>query len=415
MLQGMQHFKHTLGRVSVTEAWTRDEIMAAVAALFSSYADRLPEKTDARIVLKPNLNNDLVALTGNSVDLRVLAAALEWLQGRGYTDITVADGSNIGIERRGIDTFARLRVDRLVERYGAKLVNLNQDEGYEVVLCAGAHPQIARTVLDCDFLISMPKVKTHCEAAFSCAMKNWVGIARGQDKRHMHMDLGRNIFSINEVVRPDLILVDGLVGMEGNGPGDGEPYRLGRLMMSDSAFVNDVVVCRLIDLPVVDVPYLMHALEAGDITEELIEAVRREVPVVRTVKRAPPRSRLAELSESPKLVWLKKAVRPLTRQESVLKLAYKLNIVQDVYSFDEDEVEGVRRSSREGCGTCEKCADFCPTGLSSDEIGVKTDAKDCIGCMYCWWVCPEGLIELQGEIGYLERQVERYKQDIERL
>jgi len=410
----MEHYAFELGSVSMVEAWTAPEIIDGVDRLLTAYAHKLPEKLDTHIVIKPNLNNDLVALTGNSVDLRVLGAILAGLQKRGYTQLTVADGSNIGIERRGIDTFKRLRVDRLVERYGAKLVNLNQDEGDQVVLCAGAHPQIARTVLESDFLISVPKVKTHVEAAFSCAMKNWVGIARGQDKRHMHMNLGRNIFSINEVVVPDLILVDGLIGMEGNGPGDGEPFRFGRLMMSDSAFVNDVVVCRLIGLPASEVPYLEHALNAGRITKALLAEVEETVPVIRQIKRAPPRSKLAEISDSRKLLWLKKAVRPLTNQESVLKVAYKFNVVQDVYSPSDDAVEGVARESTD-CGPCQKCADFCPTGLKVEEIGIKTDPEDCIACMYCWWVCPDDSISINGDFGHLERQIDRYKSDIEQL
>ena len=402
------------GLVSVVPAWTREEVFAGVRALLDAHTDRLPSDRAAQILIKPNLNNDLVALTGNSVDLRVLAALIEALQQRGYTDLTVADGSNIGIERRGIDTFARLRVDRLVERYGVRLVNLNQDDGTRVPLHAGAQPLVAQTVLDSHFLISVPKVKTHCEAGFSCAMKNWVGITCGQDKRHMHLDLGRNIFAINEVIKPDLILVDGLVGMEGNGPGDGEPYRLGRLIMSEDAFLNDAVVSRMIGLSIAQIPYLEHARDAGILSPDLLDQIERTVPVVRAAKPAPPRSRLAELADSRKLLWLKKAVRPLTQHEAVLKAAYKMNIVQDVYSFEEDSVEGVRRAKAD-CGPCQKCADFCPTGLSVEEIGVKIDPESCINCMYCWWVCPDEAIALQGDIGYLERQVERYKDDIEHL
>ena len=75
---------------------------------------------------------------------------------------------------------------------------------------------------------------------------------------------------------------------------------------------------------------------------------------------------------------------------------------------------GVRRKDTD-CGTCEKCADFCPTGLTADEIGVKTDPESCINCMYCWWVCPKDSIGIEVEIGYLARQVERYKTDIEGL
>lgn len=410
----MQTFRHERGRVSMAEAWTNDEVHAAVEALLVAFADRLPEDLGARIVVKPNLNNDLVALTGNCSDLRVLAALIEGLRRRGFADITLADGSNVGVERRGIDTFKRLRVDRLAERYGVRTVDLNQDAGTRVVLAKGAHPHIADTVLHSDFLVSVPKIKTHVEAGLSCAMKNWVGIARGQDKRHMHYDLSRNIFSINEVVQPDLVLVDGLVGMEGNGPGDGEPFRLGRLLMSDDAFVNDVVVCRLVGLPVEAVPYLGHARRAGIVTEDLERAVLEEVPLVRQIQAAPPRRKLAELADRREIFWLKKAVRPLTDRPEVLEAAYKLRIIQDVYSLEDDAVTGLSKDAS-ACGECTKCQDFCPTGLTAEEIGVKTDPEHCIQCLYCWWVCPKGALELEGPVNAMQRQVDRYKASIESL
>jgi len=402
------------GRVARHPAWTTPEIDAAVERLLETFEDRLPTRRDVRVVIKPNLNNDLVALTGNCVDLRVLGALLAALRRRGFSDLTVADGSNVGVERRDIDTFKRLRVDRMADRHDARIVDLNRDEGTRVVLAAGAHPHVARTILDADFLISVPKIKTHVEAGLSCAMKNWVGIARGQDKRHMHYDLPRNIFAINEVIQPDLILVDGIVGMEGNGPGDGEPFRFGQLLMSDYAPVNDVVVSRLVDLPVSAVPYLGHALDAGLIDEALVARVSREVAVLRPIKRAPPRRRLAELADRREIFWLKRAVRPLTDRPEVAKAAYKLKIIQDVYSLEDDTVARIARAPG-ACGDCQKCADFCPTGLSADEIGVKTDPADCIGCLYCWWVCPKDAITLDGELHGMQRQVDRYKAQIEQL
>ena len=91
-------------RVDVARAWTSAEVRQAVEELLTRRRASLPEDRGAHVLLKPNLNNDLVALTGNSVDLRVLCAVIEVLQGWGYTRITVADGSNVGVERRGIDT-----------------------------------------------------------------------------------------------------------------------------------------------------------------------------------------------------------------------------------------------------------------------------------------------------------------------
>lgn len=402
------------GTVDVHEAWTTAQVKSTIEQILGDWGHALPADHDARIVIKPNLNNDLVALTGNCADLRVLCSLIEGLQNRGYRNLCVADGSNVGMARRGIDGFKRLRIGTLGERYGVDIVDLNHDDGTPMVLQAGAMPVVADTVVKADFLISVPKIKTHAEAGVSCAMKNWVGICRGQAKRHMHYDLAHNIFAINEAVLPNLIIVDGLVGMEGNGPGDGEPFRFGYLLASDSAFVNDVVVCRLVDYPLDDVGYLVHARQAGYVSDELVSQVAETVPVLRPIKRAPVRSKLAELSEAKSLHWLKLAVRPALNNPVVLEGAYKLKIIQDVYALDDDTLRLVGRKE-EACGDCKRCEDFCPTHLSKDEIGVKTDAEDCIQCLYCWWVCPEDALEVDGALNHLERQVDRYKAVIEHI
>ena len=402
------------GRVRLRPAGSTAEVRAAVEALLTEVEPRLPAARNARIVVKPNLNNDLVALTGNCADLRVLEALLGALRRRGYTDLTVADGSNVGIERRKISTFKRLRVDALAARHGARCVDLNRDAGRRIPLHAEAEPEVAVTVLDADFLISVPKVKTHAEAGLSCAMKNWVGICVGQDKRHMHRDLGRNIFLLSEVVQPDLVLVEGLVGMEGNGPGDGDPVRLGFLALADDAFLNDLVVARLVGLPVEAVPYLRHARAAGVLSDALAARVEAEVPVLRAIRPAPPRSRLAELSESPRLMWLKLAVRPLVANPAVAELAYQSGIIQDVYSLDDDTLRLTGRDAT-ACGTCRRCEAFCPTGLRVEEIGVRLEAPDCVQCLYCWWVCPKQALSITGEPAAMERQIQRYKGAIENL
>ena len=400
--------------VDLHRAWTRDEIEAAIQAILESRAASLPERKDARIVIKPNLNNDLVALTGNCVDLRVLGALIRGLQARGYTDLTVADGSNVGIDRRAIDSFARLRVDALCTLLGVRLVNINLDQGRPLVLHAGARPLVSSTVLDKDFLISVPKIKTHAEMQLTCAMKNWVGIVVGQDKRQVHYDLGRNILALNEAVRPDLIIVDGLVGMEGNGPGDGDPFRLGVLLVCDDALINDLAVARLVDMPWREVPYLAHAGAAGRVPPALEAAVAASVPVLRAMRPQPPRSLQAKLSEKRWLIWLKLAVRPLVNRPGVARLAYKLRITQDVYDRSDDTLR-VEARHAERCGECHKCVDFCPTGLSREQIGAETEPPACIQCLYCWFVCPHDAIRLRGEPHHLERQVSRYGEAIRNL
>ena len=401
------------GRVEVHEAWTVAEVRVAVEGILSSFSERLPEARDAKIVIKPNLNNDLVALVGNSTDLRVMVSIIEGLQERGYTNITVADGSNVGIDRREISTMRRLRIGRLKERYGVSLVNLNRDTGTVHELHAGASPEISNTILDADFLISVPKIKTHAEAQLSCAMKNWVGIVVGQQKREVHLDLAKNIWALNEAVQPDLIIVDGLVGMEGNGPGDGIPFRFNKIIGSDNGFLNDLAVAKMVGMPLTFVPYLVHAKVAGRITRA-DEVVAEGVETVRVMMRAPERSKLAVLSESRSLRWLKRAVQPALKNSKVIEAAYKLKITQDVYSMEDDGITGIKRASTD-CGECKRCEQVCPTGLKVEEIGVSMTKDNCIDCLYCWWICPDGALELEGSLGYMERHVDKYKAAVEAI
>ena len=403
--------KYEKGRVEVHEAWTVAEVRAAVEGIFDSFSDRLPESRAAKVVIKPNLNNDLVALVGNSTDLRVMLSIIEALQERGYTNITVADGSNVGIDRREISTMRRLRYDRLKERCGVNLVNLNRDSGTVHELHAGASPEISNTILNADFLISVPKIKTHAEAQLSCAMKNWVGIVVGQQKREVHLDLAKNIWALNEAVQPDLIIVDGLVGMEGNGPGDGVPFRFGKIVGSDNGFLNDLTVAKMVGMPLTFVPYLVHAKVAGRISRA-DEVVADGVETIRVMMRAPERSKLAVLSERRSLRWLKKAVQPALKNPKVIEAAYKLKITQDVYSMDDDAITGIKRVSSD-CGECTRCEQVCPTGLKVEEIGVSMTEENCIDCLYCWWICPDGALELEGNLGYMRRHIDKYKGAVE--
>lgn len=287
---------NALGTFRAVPAWTTAEIHAGVERLVAGFGGHLPGP-EARVLIKPNLNNDLVALTGNSADLRVLEALLAALRRRGYHDLTVADGSNVGVHRRGIDAARRLRLDRLLQRHGARWLDLNEAPGVVLPLRGAARVRVARAVLEAELLISVPKIKTHAEAGFSCAMKNWVGLCAGQDKREVHRALGPNIHALNLLVRPHLVLVDGVVGMEGNGPGDGDPVRLGLLAACDSTLLNDLAICRLVGVPWTQVSYLRAAAAHGDVDGRLQEEIARALPQRTALRRPPPRSALAELSE----------------------------------------------------------------------------------------------------------------------
>ncbi|MBT3221275.1 MAG: DUF362 domain-containing protein, partial [Proteobacteria bacterium] len=298
--------------------------------------------------------------------------------------------------------------------YRVNLQNLNRGPTKTITLSSGTELPISELIFDADYLISLPTVKTHAEAGLSIACKNWVGLVHGQHKRLMHRDLAGNIVGLIARLPPQLIVVDGVIAMEGNGPGDGAPVPMGLLAASDNPFVCDLAMCQLLGFSWDNVPYLARALKEGAIGQPLIDEITTQIRTRKTIQAAPPPSLLARLSDRPSLFWLKKAVRPLTGRVAVAKLAYRAGIIQDVYNPVDDSLRLNRRQS-ELCRSCRRCEAFCPMGLGLEQIGAQPKSPYCIDCLYCYWVCPKNALTVDGQAGALERQLRRYKSTIEGL
>ena len=90
--------------------------------------------------------------------------------------------------------------------------------------------------MDADFIIDIPKVKTHVMVGMTCAVKNLFGTVPGLSKAEFHMrfpapeDFGSMLADLCEAVRPDMVVADGIVAMEGDGPASGTPYALGLIL-----------------------------------------------------------------------------------------------------------------------------------------------------------------------------------------
>jgi uncharacterized protein (DUF362 family) len=188
----MPRYDYAQGAIVAWQYRSTESLVREIQTLLEQDDLSLPHSHDALLAIKPNLNNDLIALTGNSADLRVLAALLQVLQEHGYTNITIADGPNIGIYRKGIDVFGRLGVRALAEHFGIQLVDLNHAPSVEVKLVTG-FVRVAEICLQADYFISVPKIKTHAEAGMSAAVKNLMGCVVGTDKRLVHADLPANL------------------------------------------------------------------------------------------------------------------------------------------------------------------------------------------------------------------------------
>jgi uncharacterized protein (DUF362 family)/Pyruvate/2-oxoacid:ferredoxin oxidoreductase delta subunit len=406
----MQRYRFAQDVIYTWHAGHLQEILRAIEDALQ--ASNLPPSKSALILIKPNLNNDLNALTGNSTDLRLLGVILTHLQKRGYSNLVVADGPNIGINRKPIDVFARLGVRALTERHRVQLVNLNHEPGIEVDLTT-SKALIARICLEADFLINVAKIKTHAEAGMSCCLKNLIGCVVGQNKKRVHDNLSANIVRLNEIIKPDLHVVDGLVAMEGNGPGDGEPRRLDLLLSGRDPFLIDLIVAHLVGLDGQEIEYLRIAKEEGYLSPEDIEKVAELEELVQ-LEKPPPRNPLIRILEHSLLEGIRDLTRPLHSRGEIRALLYRVGILQDVYEFRDAKIDKIYLNAEE-CDGCGHCLHFCPLALPITEPGFGFVTDGCLGCLYCVHVCPRQAIVYEGELGYLSRHLTRYGEQMRRL
>src|SRR4030042_588984 len=122
--------------------------------IFKEYGSLLPSDKGAHIFLKPNLNANMNALTGNTTDLRLLAAVIEELKEREYSKIKIGGGTNSGHYRQCISVISRLKVDALADYYGIRVIDLNYSEPRQVEFEDGVKASVAKDIVEADFLIN---------------------------------------------------------------------------------------------------------------------------------------------------------------------------------------------------------------------------------------------------------------------
>ena len=110
--------------------------------------------------------------------------------------------------------------------------------------------------MDADVIINLPKLKTHCQMLLTLGVKNMFGCIVGFKKSQWHMRAGvdtmafaRLLVAIHQAVRPTVSILDGILALEGEGPGKrGKPRKIGVLMGSCDTFALDMAVCKMIGM-----------------------------------------------------------------------------------------------------------------------------------------------------------------------
>ena len=232
------------------------------------------EVDGASVVLKPNLVEYDPGTVVNT-DPRLVAASVLAMRRLGAASVTVAEGPGHRRDTQFVVTSSGL-LDALAA-VEAPFVDLNTSALARVRLDTSftdlGELWLPRPVVEADVVVSMPKMKTHHWAGATLSLKNCFGCVPGRvygwPKNVLHWaGLEQSIVDVAAAVRPDVQIVDGIVGMQGNGPIQGTPISAGVLVFGTDPVATDATAARLMDLDPGRIWYLSQAarfLGQGDL------------------------------------------------------------------------------------------------------------------------------------------------------
>lgn len=213
---------------------------------------------NARVMIKPNVCLVKGCETGATVDPFVVKCLVDWLLANYRIDeiaIGEADATQLNIDV----AFKVLGWEETFQSYPkVRLLNLSRDEAVDVELNGLFFKtlKMSKTYMDADFFISVAKLKTHSTSGISCILKNNYGSNPVKFKAQYHPALDRVICDLNKARLPDLCLVDGLIGMEGEGPVLGVPRPAGLLIIGNDAVAVDNMCARVMMINPRKITYL---------------------------------------------------------------------------------------------------------------------------------------------------------------
>jgi uncharacterized protein (DUF362 family) len=248
------------------------------AILWETLQELRPPVRNKSVLLKPNfVEPDFESMINTHP--QVIRAAREAFLRLGAKSVVVAEGP--GHERDTEGILEELHLRDYLGPLDRTFIDLNTDEVSQVGTRTHASRLkslfLPKAVLAADFVVSMPKMKTHHWVGVTLSLKNMFGIVPGScygwPKNVLHWaGISKSILDINSTVRPDFAIVDGIVGMEGNGPIQGTPKASRVLVAGDDPVAVDATCARLMGLVPERIDYLKRAsLLLGNMQEDRIE------------------------------------------------------------------------------------------------------------------------------------------------
>ena len=357
---------------------------AAVESIFAACACTRQLGAQSHVLLKPNLLSRHVPAHAVTTHPAVVRAAVRACIARGVlpANITVADSSG-GVYNPGVmkSTYAMCGMTAVCEETGAQLYTACESAPRKTDGVLVHEFNLIAPVHAADFIIDLPKAKTHVMTGISGAVKNLFGTVPGLQKAEFHMRFpdkerfGAMLANLYACVAPQLCIVDGIMGMEGDGPAGGSPRALGVLLGGEDAYTIDLALCRMMGADAEAVPYLRAGMERGACPRTLDLAL---------------------------LCGDAAAAAPVP-DFRLPASAHDINFVNRTPRAIRWAVPGMEnliaphpKVEPKKCIGCGRCAEICPAHTITLRGGkAHINSRNCIRCFCCHEMCPAKAIAVK--------------------
>lgn len=321
-----------------------------------------------KVLLKPNLLAGKPPEKAVTTHPEIVRQVILLAQAAGGI-VSVGDSPGIGTPE---SVARKCGILQVVEETGARFAPFVESVPVKVSEGTFHQLEVAREVLDAEVIINLPKLKTHQMMGYTGAVKNLFGGVVGMRKVRLHLQAGADpaffalmLLELAERFPPALSIMDAVIGMEGNGPGSGDPVQIGALLASAHALALDTAAVSLVGLSERQVWTQRVAADTGrpGSTLEDLQIIGPEPASLRPRHFRPAPSADVDFGlPAP----IKRAMRnTLTARPEIAV----------------------------GCVHCGDCVRHCPPrAMTLDGQGVHIDYRACIRCFCCQELCPHGAI-----------------------
>ncbi len=222
-------------------------------------------KAGDRVLLKPNLLTGARPLkecvTRPELVYCVAEMVLE-LGGKPFIGDSPAFGSARGVAKNNgyLDFTDKLNIP--IQDFNGRR--------YQVISDDFDHLLLSKEAMEADVVINLPKIKSHVQLTMTMGVKNLFGCVPGKMKAWWHTEAGKDskrfgtmLVETARTINPNLTIVDGIIGHQGNGPSEGEPKFLGILGASADVFALDRSLVEIVNVDPASIPTIEASMRLG--------------------------------------------------------------------------------------------------------------------------------------------------------